>query len=152
MTMPQDYNQPHIPVMLSEVTQYLNLQRDGVYLDGTVGAGGHATQILNHLSSKGRFIGLDRDAEALDIFNDRFGASACPISTHQLSYHQFPKILQELKVPAVNGIILDLGLSSMQLDSDTRGFAFESEGDLDMRFDGQGDELASDLISTSSET
>ena len=149
--MPQDYAQPHIPVMLSEVIQYLNLQRNGIYLDGTIGAGGHATQIIDHLSSKGRLIGLDRDAEALDIFNDRFGASACPISTHQLSYHQFPKILEELKVPAVNGIILDLGLSSMQLDSDTRGFAFESEGDLDMRFDGQGGELASDLISKSSE-
>jgi len=151
MTMPQDYNQPHIPVMLSEVTQYLNLQRDGVYLDGTVGAGGHATQILNHLSSHGRLIGLDRDAEALDICNDRFGASARPISTHQKSYHQFPKILQELGVPEVNGILLDLGLSSMQLDSDMRGFAFESEGNLDMRFNGDTGKTASDLISQLSE-
>ena len=151
MTMPQDYNQPHIPVMLSEVTQYLNLQRDGVYLDGTVGAGGHATQILDHLSSHGRLIGLDRDAEALDICNDRFGASARPISTHQKSYHQFPEILQELGVPEVNGILLDLGLSSMQLDSDMRGFAFESEGNLDMRFNGDTGETASDLISQLSE-
>ena len=151
MTMPQDYNQPHIPVMLSEVTQYLNLQRDGVYLDGTVGAGGHATQILDHLSSHGRLIGLDRDAEALDICNDRFGASARPISTHQKSYHQFPEILQELGVPEVNGILLDLGLSSMQLDSDMRGFAFESEGNLDMRFKGDTGETASDLISQLSE-
>ncbi|MDD9879716.1 MAG: 16S rRNA (cytosine(1402)-N(4))-methyltransferase RsmH [Candidatus Marinimicrobia bacterium] len=151
MTMPQDYNQPHIPVMLSEVTQYLNLQRDGVYLDGTVGAGGHATQILNHLSSHGRLIGLDRDAEALDICNDRFGASARPISTHQKSYHQFPEVIQELGVPEVNGILLDLGLSSMQLDSDMRGFAFESEGNLDMRFNGDTGETASDLISQLSE-
>ena len=151
MTMPQDYNQPHIPVMLSEVTQYLNLQRDGVYLDGTVGAGGHATHILDHLSSHGRLIGLDRDAEALDICNDRFGASARPISTHQKSYHQFPKILQELGVPEVNGILLDLGLSSMQLDSDMRGFAFESEGNLDMRFNGDTGKTASDLISQLSE-
>ena len=151
MTMPQDYNQPHIPVMLSEVTQYLNLQRDGVYLDGTVGAGGHATQILNHLSSHGRLIGLDRDAEALDICIDRFGASARPISTHQKSYHQFPEVIQELGVPEVNGILLDLGLSSMQLDSDMRGFAFESEGNLDMRFNGDTGETASDLISQLSE-
>ncbi len=151
MTMPQDYNQPHIPVMLSEVTQYLNLQRDGVYLDGTVGAGGHATQILNHLSSHGRLIGLDRDAEALDICNDRFGASARPISTHQKSYHQFPEVIQELGVPEVNGILLDLGLSSMQLDSDMRGFAFESEGNLDMRFNGDTGKTASDLISQLSE-
>ena len=137
--------------MLSEVTQYLNLQRDGVYLDGTVGAGGHATQILNHLSSHGRLIGLDRDAEALDICNDRFGASARPISTHQKSYHQFPEVIQELGVPEVNGILLDLGLSSMQLDSDMRGFAFESEGNLDMRFNGDTGETASDLISQLSE-
>jgi len=151
MTIPQDYDQPHIPVMLSEVIQHLNLQRDGVYLDGTVGAGGHATQILDHLSSHGRLIGLDRDAEALDICNNRFGASARPISTHQKSYHQFPEILQALDVPEVNGILLDLGLSSMQLDSDTRGFAFESEGDLDMRFNGNAGETASDLISQLSE-
>ena len=151
MTMPQDYNQPHIPVMLSEVTQYLNLQRDGVYLDGTVGAGGHAAQIIDHLSSHGRLIGLDRDAEALDICNDRFGASARPISTHQKSYHQFPEVIQELGVPEVNGILLDLGLSSMQLDSDMRGFAFESKGNLDMRFNGDTGETASDLISQLSE-
>ena len=151
MTMPQDYNQPHIPVMLSEVTQYLNLQRDGVYLDGTVGAGGHATQILNHLSSHGGLIALDRDAEALDICNNRFGASARPIFTHQKSYHQFPEVIQELGVPEVNGILLDLGLSSMQLDSDMRGFAFESEGNLDMRFNGDTGETASDLISQLSE-
>ncbi len=149
--MPQDYDQPHIPVMPSEVIQYLNLQRDGVYLDGTVGAGGHATQILDHLSSNGRLIGLDRDAEALDICNHRFGASARPISTHQLSYHRFPEILQKMEVPAVNGILLDLGLSSMQLDSDTRGFAFESEGDLDMRFNSESGKTASELISNASD-
>ncbi len=147
----QEQPQLHIPVMASEVLTYLNLHPNGKYLDGTIGAGGHATQILNQLSANGKLIGIDRDAEALDICNDRFGASARPISTHQKSYHQFPEILQELGVPEVNGILLDLGLSSMQLDSDMRGFAFESEGNLDMRFNGDTGETASDLISQLSE-
>lgn len=149
--MLQEQFQPHIPVMASEVTKSLNLQQDGVYLDGTLGAGGHATLILDHLSPKGRLIGLDRDAEALDICKNRFGASARPISTHQISYDKFPKILEELEIPIVNGILLDLGLSSIQLDSGTRGFAFHSNGDLDMRFDVSVGEKASDLISRSSE-
>jgi len=141
----------HVPVMVSEVLEYLNLQPNGTYLDGTIGAGGHATQILDQLSDKGKLIGIDRDAEALEICDNLFGASARPLSTHQSSYHNFPAILKLLGINEVNGILLDLGLSSMQLDSDSRGFAFESEGKLDMRFDGNTGETAAELITRSSE-
>ncbi len=147
----QEQPRLHIPVMVNEVLEYLNLQPNGTYLDGTVGAGGHATQILNQLTSKGKLIGIDRDAEALEICNNLFSASEHPISTHQSSYHKFPAILDKLGVSEVNGILLDLGLSSMQLNSPTRGFAFESEGKLDMRFDENSGETAADFIARSSE-
>ena len=147
----QEQPLPHLPVMLSEVLEYLNPQRDGIYIDGTIGAGGHAKKILGNPSSSRRVIGLDRDAEALEICKNQFGASARFLTTHRSSYHQFPKIMHELGVDLVNGILLDLGLSSMQLNSHSRGFAFESEGNLDMRFNKDSDQTASDLINQSSE-
>jgi 16S rRNA (cytosine1402-N4)-methyltransferase len=106
---------PHIPVMLTEVLEYLNLQPNGTYLDGTIGAGGHATQILNQLSGNGKLIGIDRDAEALKLCNTLLGASARPYLTFQSSYHRLPEILDQSGISAVNGILLDLGLSSIQL-------------------------------------
>ena len=120
----QEQNLPHIPVMLSEVIEYINPQIDGIYIDGTIGAGGHAKSILGDPTSSRKVIGLDRDAEALRICNNQFGASACFITTRRTSYHRFPEILDELGLDVVHGILLDLGLSSMQLNSDSRGFAF----------------------------
>ena len=142
---------PHVPVMLSEVLEYLDLQENGVYIDGTVGAGGHAKGILGNPSSKRKVIGLDRDAEALEICNKQFSASANLITTRRTSYHQFPTVLNELGLDTVNGILLDLGLSSMQLNSQSRGFAFESDGNLDMRFNKDAGETATDLINHSTE-
>ena len=147
----QEQPLPHIPVMLLEVLEYLNPQKDGIYIDGTIGAGGHAMRIIGSPSSSSRVIGLDRDAEALEICKNQFGASARFLTTHRTSYHQFPKIMHELGVDVVNGILLDLGLSSMQLNSPSRGFAFESEGNLDMRFNKDSGKTASDLINQSTE-
>ena len=147
----QEKHLPHVPVMLSEVLEYLNLQENGVYVDGTVGAGGHAKSILGNPSSTRKVIGLDRDAEALEICNNQFGASANLITTRRTSYHQFPTVLNELGVDTVNGILLDLGLSSMQLNSQSRGFAFESDGNLDMRFNKDSGATATDLINYSTE-
>ena len=147
----QEQPLPHIPVMLLEVLEYLNPQKDGIYIDGTIGAGGHAMRIIGSPSSPSRVIGLDRDAEALEICKNQFGASARFLTTHRTSYHQFPKIMHELGVDVVNGILLDLGLSSMQLNSPSRGFAFESEGNLDMRFNKDSGKTASDLINQSTE-
>ena len=142
---------PHVPVMLSEVLEYLDLHEYGVYIDGTVGAGGHAKSILGNPSSTRKVIGIDRDAEALEICNKQFSASANLITTRRTSYHQFPTVLNELGLETVNGILLDLGLSSMQLNSQSRGFAFESDGNLDMRFNKDSGETATDLINHSTE-
>jgi len=147
----QESSYQHIPVMPIEVIDYLNLQPDGIYLDGTIGAGGHATEILAQLSLEGKLIGLDRDAEALEICKDRFSASAHPILTYKSSYDDFPKILSQLGISKLNGILLDLGLSSIQLESKTRGFSFNSSGDLDMRFDKDSPLNAAKLISKYSE-
>ena len=147
----QEKHPLHLPVMLSEVLEYLDLQENGVYIDGTVGAGGHAKSILGNRSSSRKVIGLDRDAEALEICNKQLGASANLITTRRTSYHQFPTVLNELGIDAVNGILLDLGLSSMQLDSQSRGFAFESDGNLDMRFNKDSGATATDLINHSTE-
>ena len=147
----QNFSDFHTPVMISEVIKNLNLQPDGIYLDGTIGAGGHATEILAQLSKKGRLIGLDRDAEALDICNKRFGASALPINTFKYSYDNFPKVIDRLGFSELNGILLDLGLSSIQLNSDKRGFSYNSQGTLDMRFDDKQSFTATDLINQASE-
>ena len=147
----QENSYKHIPVMPIEVIDYLNLQPDGIYLDGTIGAGGHATEILAQLSLEGKLIGLDRDAEALEICKSRFSASAHPILTYKTSYDDFPKILSQLGISKLNGIFLDLGLSSIQLESKTRGFSFNSPGKLDMRFDKDNFTDATDIISKSSE-
>ena len=96
----QEKHLPHVPVLLSEVLEYLDLHKNGVYIDGTVGAGGHAKSILGDFSSSRRLIGLDRDAEALEICNKQFGASADLITTRRMSYHQFPTVLNELGIDA----------------------------------------------------
>lgn len=142
----QDQNSPHIPVMIEEVLEHLHIQDDGVYLDGTIGAGGHAVPILNRLSESGKLIGLDRDGDALEICKRIFGNIPRPYSLHQASYDTFPEVLALLNISKVNGILLDLGLSSMQLESPSRGFAFQSEGALDMRFNSRQGTTAAELI------
>ncbi|MCH7762557.1 MAG: 16S rRNA (cytosine(1402)-N(4))-methyltransferase RsmH [Candidatus Marinimicrobia bacterium] len=146
----QESSPEHIPVMVHEVLELLITDRDGIYLDGTVGLGGHATHILNTLSASGRLIGLDRDEKALAICNERLSHS-CAFSCLHASYDLFPKILQSEKISVVNGILLDLGLSSFQLDSPSRGFAFKTDGDLDMRFDTSAGQTAANLIASTPE-
>lgn len=142
---------PHIPVMVNEVLTYLNIQKNGIYIDGTIGAGGHSKHITDHLSPEGNLIGFDRDKEALALAQQTLSASPSRISLHCASYHTFPSVLRSEGIDAVNGFLLDLGLSSMQLDSDRRGFAFSKGGPLDMRFSQDSSEDASTLINQSSE-
>ncbi|MFH1853640.1 MAG: 16S rRNA (cytosine(1402)-N(4))-methyltransferase RsmH [Candidatus Neomarinimicrobiota bacterium] len=141
----------HIPVMLPETLDFLAVRPDGTYLDGTIGLGGHATAIHARLSPAGKLLGLDLDEEALVIARSKFSASSSPASLHHLSYAEFPAILQKTGSGAVNGILLDLGLSSLQLDSVARGFSFAAGGPLDMRFDGNAGRTAAELIFASAE-
>ncbi|MBL7013244.1 MAG: 16S rRNA (cytosine(1402)-N(4))-methyltransferase RsmH [Candidatus Marinimicrobia bacterium] len=147
----QETQLPHIPVMVDEVLTYLSINPNGVYVDGTVGAGGHSKHILNQLSPAGTLVGFDRDQEALDIAKKTLSASPSRIKLACASYHTFPTFLRNEGIPSVNGFLLDLGLSSMQLNDASRGFAFSKSGPLDMRFDQTAELDAESLINYSSE-
>jgi len=110
---------------------FLDLRPDGVYVDCTLGAGGHSSRIIGHLTT-GRLIAFDRDAQALDIARRRLGNSSKATLVHR-NYAELSSVLDELDIPYVDGILLDAGLSSMQIDSPERGFSFQSDGPLDMR-------------------
>ena len=125
----------HIPVMPKEVLSHLNVQKDGVYVDGTIGLGGHSQLILSQLSAKGHLVGVDRDAEALEICKKRLSPYHSSLSLFNKSYDQINSILDSLEIQKVHGILLDLGLSSFQLDSKDRGFSYKTNCELDMRFD-----------------
>ncbi len=136
----------HTPVLPNEVLSYLNISQNGIYIDGTLGLGGHASLIINRLSSKGHLIGIDRDSETLQHTKKRLSGCKTPVSIFYESYHNFESILDGLGINQVNGILLDLGLSSYQMDSDNRGFSYKSNSDLDMRFDKSQKIKASDLL------
>ena len=140
----------HVPVMSTEVLSYLEIQSDGIYIDGTIGPGGHAKQILNNLGKYGRLIGIDRDEEALKICNKKISIPSSHLSLYHSSYNNIDTILSKEEISSVNGIILDLGLSSNQLDSQHRGFSYRTEGSLDMRFDYTGGNQATDIIENNS--
>ncbi len=150
MTIQQKDGTPvHLPIMVAEVLSYLKILPDGIYLDGTIGLGGHAKNILPILRT-GRIVGIDRDEEALEHCRSHFHASS-PVSLIHASYDQFPSILSQLEIPQLNGILLDLGLSSFQLDSPRRGFSYRKDGPLDMRFDPTEGLTAAELIAQSTE-
>ena len=131
----QDSGLTHIPVMVAEVLSYLAIKPDGIYLDGTIGPGGHATPILKELIDGGKIIGIDRDEEALDICKKNLKTSSSILSLYHSSYNNLDKIIAAEGLSSFNGVLLDLGLSSLQLGSKNRGFSYRSEGSLDMRYD-----------------
>ena len=142
---------PHQPVLYHEVLKALAPESDLVYLDGTLGAGGHAEGILKASAPSGRLIGLDLDLQALEIARQRLSAYEDRIIIRQASYLDVPKNLEEFELKHVHGILLDLGVSSMQLDQPERGFSFLEEGPLDMRFNPMRGTSAADLINTFNE-
>ena len=142
----QDSGLTHIPVMITEVLSYLAIKPDGIYLDGTIGPGGHATPILKELIDGGKVVGIDRDEEALDICKQNLKTSSSILSLYHNSYNNLDKILAAEGLSAFNGVLLDLGLSSLQLGSKNRGFSYRSEGPLDMRYDQSSGSGAGKLI------
>jgi 16S rRNA (cytosine1402-N4)-methyltransferase len=142
---------PHQPVLYQEVLDALAPVSGRDYLDGTLGAGGHAEGILIASAPRGRLLGLDLDPEALAIARQRLLVYADRVSLHQASFHKAPEILNKIGWPSVHGILLDLGVSSMQIDRPGRGFSFTVDGPLDMRFDQHSGKTAADLVNTLSE-
>ncbi|QDT20375.1 16S rRNA (cytosine(1402)-N(4))-methyltransferase RsmH [Gimesia chilikensis] len=144
----------HIPVLLREVMEQLDLSPGLVVVDGTVGAGGHSQHILKQIGTTGTLIGLDRDEMMLGFAREKLGVETLPDGQcflRQASYAELPAVLEELQLPSVDRVLLDLGLSSDQLSDETRGFGFETPGDLDLRFDTRQGIPAWQLLETLSE-
>jgi len=136
----------HVPVLLAEVLQALNLHADGIYVDATYGRGGHARAILSALGPNGRLIALDRDPAAVADARHRLSRDA-RFEIHQGPFSMLAEVIGQGKLShQVQGVLFDLGVSSPQLDDPARGFSFLREGPLDMRMDPQSGESAADWI------
>lgn len=125
----------HVSVLLKEVLEGLNIRENGVYLDGTAGGAGHSRAIASQLSS-GRLIALDKDPEAVQAAGRRL--KGFPAQVVRADFRNIPAVLQELEIDGLDGILLDLGVSSYQLDNASRGFSYRSDAPLDMRMSGEG--------------
>jgi len=141
----------HIPVMLKEVIEHLNLPEGGCVVDCTLGLGGHAAEILKVIGCKGFLIGLDRDGDALALAEDRLKSVPGQCHFIQSDFREIGNVLDHLGIRQVDGILFDLGISSYQLDNADRGFSIKKEGPLDMRMDRSSYISAHDLVNTLSE-
>lgn len=141
----------HIPILPQACLELLDPTRGGIFVDCTLGGGGHAELVLRALGENGRLIGIDRDAEALAAASERlkpFGDRFVPVRGN---FFDIKRILAEQNVPAVNGILADLGVSSYQLDNPERGFSYHNDAPLDMRMDQSAAFTASDVVNGYSE-
>jgi 16S rRNA (cytosine1402-N4)-methyltransferase len=138
-------NAPHTPVMLREVLEWLRVRPEGIYVDATLGAGGHSAAIAERLTS-GRLISLDRDAQALELARERLKTFGERVKLVQAPFSRIAEVVRELGIPGVDGVLADLGVSSMQLDQAARGFSFREAGPLDMRMDEDEELKAEDIV------
>ena len=136
---------PHTPVLLEEVLEWLRIRPDGTYIDATLGAGGHSAAIAERLTS-GRLISLDRDVQALELARERLKSFGETVRLVQSPFSRIAEVAQELGIPPVDGVLADLGVSSMQLDQAARGFSFREAAPLDMRMDAVNGQLTADEI------
>ncbi len=139
----------HIPVMLDECIDGLNIRPDGIYVDGTAGGAGHSSAIASHLGEGGRLISLDRDPDAVAVATQRLSVYPNAQVIHS-NYSQMREVLDNLGIDGVDGILMDLGVSSFQLDEESRGFSYHSDAPLDMRMSKEG-LSAADVVNTFSE-
>ncbi len=142
----------HIPVLLDEVLKGLNLHPGQRYIDGTLGAGGHAEAILQAIAPDGQVLGLDADPVALNSARQRLAPYNDRVHLVNANFSQLATIAHSYDFVPVHGILLDLGLSSMQLGDAERGFSFQNEGPLDMRYDPSGPITAADLVNNLSQS
>lgn len=140
----------HIPVLLEECIKGLNIQKDGIYVDCTLGGAGHSIEILKRLGPNGLLIGIDQDIEAIEASSIRLKNtdSKGNFITIHANFENIREILNEQKIKSVNGILLDLGVSSHQLDVGSRGFGYHTEAPLDMRMDKSAEFTAKELVNT----
>ncbi len=138
----------HYPVMLSEVIGNLNIKPDGIYVDGTLGGAGHSSVICKNLSKEGVLIAIDQDEEAIKVSSERLKDSENRVIIERANYSEFLSILNKHNIANIDGILLDLGVSSYQLDTADRGFTYRSNAPLDMRMDQRMERTAKDIVNT----
>lgn len=142
----------HYSVLLNETIENLNIKPDGIYVDGTLGGGGHAYQVASRLSEKGRLIGIDQDADAIAAAGEKLKEFGDKITIIRSNYANMKEELHRIGVEKVDGIVLDLGVSSFQLDTPERGFTYRDENaPLDMRMDDRQSLTAKDIVNGYSE-
>ena len=142
----------HYSVLLNETIENLNIKPDGIYVDGTLGGGGHAYQVASRLSEKGRLIGIDQDADAIAAAGERLKEFGDKITIIRSNYANMKEELHRIGVEKVDGIVLDLGVSSFQLDTPERGFTYRDENaPLDMRMDDRQSLTAKNIVNGYSE-
>lgn len=141
----------HKSVLLHQTVDSLNIKPDGIYVDGTLGGGGHATQVCKRLGPEGRLIGIDQDAAAIEAAGEHLKEYADRVTIVRSNYENIAGVLKELDIDKVDGIYLDLGVSSYQLDTADRGFTYREDVPLDMRMDQRNTETAADIINEYSE-
>lgn len=142
----------HKSVLLEEVIENLNIKPDGIYVDGTLGGGGHALEVVKRLNEKGRLIGIDQDADAIEAAKERLCDYQDRVTIVRSNYSDMKQELRKLGIEHVDGIVLDLGVSSFQLDTPKRGFTYmEEDAPLDMRMDQRNSRTAKDIVNGYSE-
>ncbi len=135
----------HTPVLAEQVVRWLRIRPDGTYIDATVGLGGHALEIVRRLST-GRLVGIDRDPRALDTARERLRAYERQVILVHANFSRIEEVARGLKLPPADGVLADLGVSSLQLDSAERGFSFRWAGPLDMRMDPDAQATAAEIV------
>lgn len=141
----------HTSVLLEETVNGLHISPDGIYVDGTLGGGGHAYEVCRQLSNKGRFIGIDQDEAAVEAASVRLSGFGEKVTIVRSNYRDMKLQLQKLGIDRVDGIVLDLGVSSYQLDTAERGFSYRGDAPLDMRMDRRKEMMARDIVNDYSE-
>ena len=141
----------HTSVLLNECIEGLKIKPNGIYVDGTLGGAGHSIEICKKLSKDGLLVGIDQDQVAIEVSKKRLAPYEKQIQIIRDNYSSYSKILKELEIQKVDGILLDLGVSSYQLDEKQRGFSYMQDAPLDMRMDQRQDKTAKDIVNTYSE-
>ena len=142
----------HYSVLLNETIEQLDIKENGIYVDGTLGGGGHANAVLQRLGDGGRLIGIDQDAAAIQAAGERLAPFGDKVTVVRSNYSAMPQVLEDLGIHGVDGIVLDLGVSSYQLDTVERGFTYREDTVLDMRMDQRQTKTARDIVNDYTET
>lgn len=144
-------NFEHKSVLLDETIEKLNIKENGIYVDGTLGGAGHAYEVCKRLGEDGKFIGIDQDSAAIEASSEKLSKFKDKVTIVRSNYSNMKNVIHDLGIEKVDGIVLDLGVSSYQLDTLERGFSYRSNAPLDMRMDTRSDITAKDIVNQYSE-